>query len=282
MIVLLIATLFLGLFLFFEFYTPPLSKNNGKVDTQLFIGDSENQPLIVAFGGSQGGNTWTEDYWREMRAKFVDQGYAVLSIGYFNTEGTPETLDRISLNAIYDTIKSISNNPKINKQKIMLLGTSRGGELVLNLASKYNDFDAVVALVPSHIRFPAAPIANTSAWTLKGKELPYLPIPPWAVINSLLGEKRKAWEIILDNEKNMPEAEIEVENISCPILLLSAKDDEEWPSQYMCDKIVSRLSQSNYKYYYQHLSFDGGHYIVKKHFDKVFEFAENHFKDTLL
>jgi dienelactone hydrolase len=164
----------------------------------------------------------------------------------------------------------------------MLLGTSRGGELVLNLASKYNDFDAVVALVPSHIRFPAAPIANTSAWTLKGKELPYLPIPPWAVINSLLGEKRKAWEIILDNEKNMPEAEIEVENISCPILLLSAKDDEEWPSQYMCDKIVSRLSQSNYKYYYQHLSFDGGHYIVKKHFDKVFEFAENHFKDTLL
>lgn len=276
---LLFVILFLGLFFFLKFYTPPLSINNGKVDAQLFTGDSERQPLIVAFGGSQGGNTWTEDYWGDIRTKFLDQGYAILSIGYFNTEGTSETLDRISLNAIYDTIKSISNNPKINKDKIMLLGTSRGGELVLNLASRYNDFDAVVALVPAHMRFPAASItANTSAWTFNGKELSYLPIPFSAVITSLAGKKRKAWEIILENEKSTPEAEIEVEKINCPILLLSAKDDEAWPSHYMCDKIVNRLSNNNYQYYYKHISFDGGHYVMKKHFDKVFEFAENHFR----
>ena len=269
--------LLFGMFLFVKFYTPPLSKNNGKVDAQLFLGDSENQPLIVAFGGSQGGNTWTEAYWSEMRAKFLNQGYAVLSIGYFNTEGTPETLDRISLNAIYDTIKSISNNPKINKEKIMLLGTSRGGELVLNLASRYSDFDAVVALVPAHMRFSGS-TANTPAWTFNGKELSYLPIPFWAVVASLSGKKRKAWEIILKNEKSTPEAEIEVEKISCPILLLSAKDDDVWPSQYMCDKIVNRLNNNNYKYYHEHISFDGGHYVMNKHFDKVFEFVENHFQ----
>jgi uncharacterized protein len=279
--VLLVAISFLSLFLFGKLYKPPLSKNNGKVDTQLFIGDSENQPLIVAFGGSQGGNTWAEAYWSEMRTKFINQGYAVLAIGYFNTAGTPETLDRISLNAIYDTIKTVSNNPKIDKEKIMLLGTSRGGELVLNLASRYNDFDAVVALVPAHVRFPAASItANTSAWTFNGEELSYLPIPFRAVVAALAGNKKKAWEIILENEKSKPEAQIEAEKIDCPILLLSAKDDEEWPSQYMCKEIIDRLSNNNYKYYYEHISFDGGHYVMRDHFDKVFEFVENHFQSN--
>jgi dienelactone hydrolase len=279
----LVIILILGLFLFLKFYTPRLSNNNGKVDAQLFTSDSENQPLIVAFGGSQGGNTWTEDYWSDMRVKFLNQGYAVLSIGYFNVEGIPKTLDRISLNAIYDTIKSISNNPKINKERIMLLGTSRGGELVLNLASRFNDFDAIVALVPSHVRFPAASItANTSGWMFEGQELPFLQIPYRAVLTSIAGNKQKAWEIILGEENSTPEAEIEVEKMNCPILLLSAKDDKEWPSKYMCDKIVNRLSDNNYKYYYEHISVDGGHYVMKEHFDKVFEFVEDHFQPALL
>lgn len=279
MTTLLAVILFLGLFIFLKFYTPPLSPNYGKVDAQLFIGDLEKQPLIVAFGGSQGGNTWTEEYWADMRTKFLDQGYAVLSIGYFNTQRTPETLDRISLNAIYDTIKSRSNNPKINKDKIMLLGTSRGGELVLNLASMYNEFDAVVALVPAHMRFPAASVSsNTSAWTFDGKELSYLPIPFSAIVTSLAGKKEMAWRIIMANEKNNPEAGIKVEKINCPILLLSAKNDETWPSQYMCDRIVNRLKTNNYKYYYEHISFDGGHYVMKQHFDKVFNFVDDHFK----
>lgn len=279
MTTLLFVILFLGLFLFQKFYTPPLSVNHGKVDAQLFCGDSESQPLIVAFGGSQGGNTWTEDYWSDMRIKFQDRGYAVLAIGYFNAQGTPETLDRISLDAIYDTIKSVSNNPKIDKKKIMLLGTSRGGELILNLASRHNDFSAVVALVPSHMRFSAATLTgNTSAWTFEGHELPYLSIPYSAILTSIVGNKRKAWNIIMEKAKDRSEAEIEVEKIKCPILLLSAKDDEAWPSQYMCDQIVSRLSNANYQYYYNHISFDGGHHVMKNNFDKVFEFVELHFQ----
>lgn len=100
-----------GLCFFLNFYKPSLPDKYGKVDAQLYLSDSTDQPLIVAFGGSQGGNAWTEDYWAEMRNRFLKEGYAVLSIGYFNTPNTPEVLDRISLNAIYDTIKSASNHP---------------------------------------------------------------------------------------------------------------------------------------------------------------------------
>lgn len=274
-----ITILVFGLFLFLEFYRPPLPRNYGKVDAKLFVGDSENQPLIVAFGGSQGGNTWTENYWSELRTKFLQQGYAVLSIGYFNTENTPETLDRISLNAIYDTIKRISNHPKINKDKIALLGSSRGGELVLTLASKYKDFSAVVALVPSHVTFPSGTLtANTSAWTFNDKELNYVKIPYKAIIPAMRGESLEVAEIILENAENISASIISVEKINGPILLLSAKDDALWPSRYMSDKLIDRLSDNNFKYYYEHFSFDGGHHDTRKHFDKVFEFLNNHFK----
>ena len=274
-----VIILFVGLFLFLHFYKPPLSVNYGKVDAQLFIGDSEDQPLIVAFGGSQGGNTWTEDYWAEMRTEFLRQGYAILSIGYFNTENTPETLDRISLNAIYNTIKRISDHPKISKDKIALLGSSRGGELVLTLASIYKDFNAVVALVPPHVRFPSATLtANTSAWTFNGQELSYLKIPYAAIGPALRGESLRLAEITLENEGDMPESIIPVEKINGPILLLSAKGDALWPSAYMSERIADRLRDNNFKYYFEHVSFEGGHHDTKKHFDKVFEFLNNHLK----
>lgn len=82
----------------------------------------------------------------------------------------------------------------------------------------------------------------------------------------------------MNNEKNTPEAEIEVENITARFCYCQPKMTRNGHPSTCVTKIVSRLNNNNYKYYYEHLSFDGGHYIVKKHFDKVFEFAENHFK----
>jgi pimeloyl-ACP methyl ester carboxylesterase len=277
------AGLILGLFLTLKFYKPPLSENYGKVDAKLFIGDGKEQPLIVAFGGSQGGNAWAENYWAEIRSRFLQQGYAVLTIGYFMTENTPEALDRISLNAIRDTIMAISDHPKIDQSKIALLGSSRGTELVLNLASRYKDFDAVVALVPSYVNFPSVTaVANTSAWTFNGDELNYVGIPFMAIGAALSGESLKAIEIALEDLDDSSDAIIPVQDISGPILLLSAKHDGLWPSKYMSDKIVSRLVQNNFKYYYEHFSFDGGHNDSRKHFDKVFDFLDNHFKQSEL
>jgi uncharacterized protein len=275
----IVVVLLTAYFLIAKFYIPPLSDRYGKVDAELFLSDSsQSQPLIVAFGGSQGGNTWTEDYWADKRREFLRQGYAVLSIGYFNTANTPETLDRISLNAIYDTIKSISRHPRINGSKIALLGSSRGGELALNLASRYKDFDAVVALVPAHATFPAVEFPNSSAWTFNDKEVPYFRIPSTALLALVGGSRHKAWEIILANEKTEHNSLIEVEKIDGPVLLLSAADDETWPSQYMCEQITNRLQQNQFKYYYKHYSFEGGHYDTRKHFDEVFSFLHAHFK----
>lgn len=277
--VFVIAILVFGLFLFLKFYTPPLSKNYGKVDIQLFVGDSDNQPLIVAFGGSNGGNTWTGEFWTEIRNKFLQKGYAVLSIGYFHAENTPTTLDRISINAIYDSIKKVSNHPKIDKDRIALLGSSRGGELVLNIASRYSDVDAVIAIVPPHVSFPAlTSSANTSSWTFNDKEVPFVPFSYQAIPSVIKGNNYRTCEIMLRNKEAVINATIEVEKINGPILLMPATNDEVWPSIYMSEKIVNRLEKNQFKHYYENFSFEGGHTESSKHFDVVFRFLDEHFK----
>ncbi len=155
-ILLLIVILVLSAGLIYIFtYVPSLSEQRGVVETKLFLGSADMQPLIVAFGGGDGGNDWSKNYLKGKRDSLNKMGYAVLAIGYFNSNGTPDYLDWISLDAISDTILKIAKNPKIDETKIALMGGSRGCELVLNLASRFSHFNAVIAFSTSNVSFPA-------------------------------------------------------------------------------------------------------------------------------
>jgi len=157
-------------------YVPSLSEQHGVIETKLYIGNSDNQPLIVGFGGGGGGNDWTRNYMKGKRDSLLQKGYSVLAIGYFRSNGTPKNLDRISLDAISDSIMNIAKHPKIDETKIGLIGGSKGGELILNLASRFNHFKAVIAMSTSNVSFPAITwSANTSSWSYKNKEVTYVP-----------------------------------------------------------------------------------------------------------
>jgi hypothetical protein len=57
-------------------------------------------------------------------------------------------------------------------------------------------------------------------------------------------------------------AEIPVEDIHGPVLLLSGKDDLKWPSSLMATRLMERLRRRGHPYADQHLSYDGaGHWI---------------------
>lgn len=259
-------------------YVPNLSKQHGVVETLLYLGDSNNQPLIVAFGGAEGGIDWHRNYMKNKRDSLIQKGYALLAIGYFNAEGTPRNLDRISLDAISDTIMNIAKrNSKINESKIALIGGSRGGELVLNLASRCNHFNAVIAMSTSNVSFPAITwSANTSSWTFKGEEVPYVPAPLKTILPALKGDLYTAHKMILENKKAVKNAEIEVENINGAILILSGKNDDQWPASEMSDKLVQRLKNKKFKHHYQHIKLKGGHTAPLKNFNLIYDFLDKH------
>ncbi|MEM6804413.1 MAG: acyl-CoA thioester hydrolase/BAAT C-terminal domain-containing protein [Bacteroidota bacterium] len=275
------ACLVLGCVFLFS-YTPSLSEKHGQIDTKLFIGDSFQQALIVAFGGGGGKNDWARPYMAEKRALLLEKGYAILAIAYFaSSEHTPEELDRISLNAIADSILDIARrHPKIDENKIALIGGSKGGELVLNLACRYEEFKAVAALSSSHVSFPAlTPFANTSSWMYEGNEVPYVPAPLSTIGPALKGDLYAAFELMLEDEEAAKLAEIEVENIQGGILLISAKDDEQWAASRMSRKMMARLAEKDFSFPYEHIELEqGGHVEPLNHLDKVIQFFDQQFK----
>lgn len=269
------ALLFLVLIFFYVgWQTPSLSVNYGKMDTHLYLSDSAKQPLIVGFGGGSGGNDWERNYLKPKRDSIRALGYAVLAIGYFNIEGAPSSLDRISLNAIADTILSIAiRTPQIDTTRIILMGASKGGELVLNLASRYPCFKGVIALSTSHVSFPAITIsANTSSWMYNGKEVTYVPAPFKTIWPALKGDLLEAFSMMLEDTAAVKQAEIEVEKINGSLLILSADDDEQWPATKMSHRLVDRLHQKNFKHSYKHIVLKGEHIEPLNHFNEVYAF----------
>ena len=276
-VLLIIAIVLVAGLVFLFTYVPSLSKRHGVVETILYLGDSDNQPLIVAFGGAEGAIDWHRNHMKTKRDSLIQKGYAILAIGYFNAEGTPRNLDRISLDAISDTIMSIAKNSKIDESKIALIGGSRGGELVLNLASRFNHFNAVIAMSTSNVSFPAITwSANTSSWTYKNKEVSYVPAGLNTISPAIKGDLYTAHSLMLEDEEAVKKAEIQVENINGPILILSGKDDDQWPATLMSNRIIERLNENDFKYYKEHIILNGGHIEPLKQFNLVYDFLEEH------
>lgn len=273
-----LSVLFLiAIFFYLGLATPSISDKYGKIDTHLYLSEGNNQPLLVAFGGGSGGNDWERRYLKAKRDSILAHGFAVLAIGYFNTKNSPGSLDRISLNAIADSIQNIVNRtPQLDTSRIILMGSSKGGELVLNLASRYPCFKGVIALSTSNVSFPANTISvNTSSWMYNHKEVSYVPAPYKMIWPALKGDLFGAFSMMLEDSLAVSKAEIEVEKINGPILILSADQDDQWPATRMSNKLTERLERENFIHPYTHIVLNGKHTEPLNHFDAVYSFLDS-------
>jgi dienelactone hydrolase len=247
-----------------------LPENHGHVNTKLFLGDTKGQPLVVGFGGAEGGNTFASDRVKPGVQRYVSRGYAFLAVGYFDSPGAPKELDRIALEGIHDAISTAARNPLVNEKCIAVLGGSKGGELVLLLASHYPDIKAVVGLVPGSAVFAAhTSTMDTPSFSLNGKPLPFVPVPASAAPFLMAPNRnlRLAWEEMLKDKAAVEKASIPVERINGPILIVSARRDEFWPSTEMPEAIGQRLKKHDFPFKFQHVAIDGTHNEVYDHSD---------------
>jgi uncharacterized protein len=255
-----------------------IALNTSNTESILYLGNGKKQALIVGLGGSEGGNAWSSDYWKKIRDQFIEKGYAFLAVGYFKAKGTPDTLQKIAIEDVYNAIKVATKNSKINKKKIAIIGGSRGADLALLLGSHYKNIDCIVGIVASNVTFPGnTNHFTTSTWTYQNKELPFVPVNEEAVPFLIKGKLRETFEAMLKDTIAEERALIKVENINGAILLVSATKDEVCPSTPMADKIVLRLKSKKFKYTYEHIAIEGRHSEPLKHFDKIFNFLKLNF-----
>ncbi|MCB0670204.1 MAG: hypothetical protein KDC80_30465, partial [Saprospiraceae bacterium] len=156
-------------------------------------------------------------------------------------------------------------------------GGSRGGELVLNLASRFNEIDAVMAMVPSNVSLPARyGWGETSSWTFKEEEIPWISASDESLELINNGDFFAGFSRMIQNQKATIKSEIKVERIKAPIQFISASQDEVWPSTLMCNSMVKRLEENNFQHFYEHIELNGGHAEFTRNFGPILEFLKQH------
>ena len=209
----------------------------GKLQGILFVPASDGpHPGVLVVGGSEGGMP------RERAAWLASHGYAALALAYFHYDGLPRNLEAIPLEYFGSALAWMMQRPEILPDRIAVVGSSRGGELALQLGSMYPEIKAVVAYVPANVRYPSCCGAGTRlpyAWTWKGEALAFVPQ------RSLKDESAIM----------MSHAQIAVEQIRGPIMLISGDDDGVWESSVMANEIVGHLKSVHFAFPVEHLKY---------------------------
>ena len=127
-------------------------------------------PAVLVLGGSEGGLTGGF-----VCRVLASHGYPTLALAYFGLPGLPPSLSGIRLEYFARALSWLGKQQGVDPSKVVVMGTSRGGEASLILGSVYPKLvHGVIALVPSSV------VNSTTAnpdWTIGGRDLPFTEIP---------------------------------------------------------------------------------------------------------
>jgi esterase/lipase len=106
------------------------------------------------------------------------------------------------------------------------------------------------------------------------QEVTYVPAPFKIIWPALKGDLFEAFSMMLENTEAVALAEIEVEKINGPILIISADEDEQFPATKMSEQLVERLRRKKFPHQFDHVIVNGTHIEPLNHFDKVYAFLD--------
>ena len=229
-------------------------------------------PVALILNGSDGGM-------RECAASLLaSRGYAGLALAYFsglsNIEDCPKDLINIPLEYFASAIRWLQEQEAIDGEKIAVIGLSRGGELALLLGATFPTIKAVVACAPSaymHSGLRNMQPVPQSAWTYEGKPLPYVPMKTsfldfmqnfWKFMSHQPFTLRSGFLQATRKLSKMDKTAIPVEKTCGPLLLITGKDDQLWPSDVYAELVVERLKRHNHPYSVEHVCYEQtGHFV---------------------
>jgi dienelactone hydrolase len=231
---------------------------------RLFTPDGEGQfPGVLVLGGSEGGLE-SED----VAALLSSHRYAALALAYFDAEGLPKSLEEIPLEYFKRGIDRILSDPRVRRNGIALVGTSKGAEASLLLGAHYREVRAVVGWVPSGVVWSClCSTLGRSSWSLGRRPVPFVPEGTDPIYRPPKGSPiRPAVNYLyrLGKEEDVAKAAIPVERINGPVLLISAGDDQLWPSALMANRVMDRLKKRDHPFADRHLFYESAGHLIGK------------------
>ncbi|HSA96040.1 MAG TPA: acyl-CoA thioesterase/bile acid-CoA:amino acid N-acyltransferase family protein [Acidobacteriota bacterium] len=225
-------------------------------------------PGVLILGGSNGG------LYEWLAQALASNGFAALTLAYFRYPGLPSELVEIPLDYFHRAAAWLKGQPMVVADRIGLVGGSKGGELALLLASRFDDFRVLVAWTPAaHVweglsqAYFSPDYKPRSSWSFQGQALPFVEFRSLpeekeqeakGELNSFIALHQRA--LARTDPAALERAAIPVEKIRAPLLLISGTLDQTWPADEFCRTIAARLRKSGFPYEVKHVSHeDAGH-----------------------
>lgn len=224
-------------------------------------------PGVVLLAGSGGG------IYREQAAQLASHGLTVLALGYFNHADLPRFHHGVDLSYFREALEWFQGH--LGHDRIGITGASKGGEAALVVAAEYpHVVRACAPVVGGDLYVGGSDDVGTmaAAWTRDGEAIPWACTPQDAL---LVGEElrlpaegrlynmRLAMEGWYFDADVYQRAAIPVERIICPVLFLSAGDDQSWPSYEASERALARIRHHNPSAPVRHVSIaDAGHLLT--------------------
>jgi hypothetical protein len=206
----------------------------GGLRGHLYLPPDAPAPAVLVLGGSEGG------YAGQVAALLATNGFAALSLAYFGVDGLPTQLGEIPLEYFERALAWIESHADVARGGVAILGTSKGAEAALLVASRSPAVKAVVAYAPSSVAWDCiCADGSRASWTVNGKavvsvpQVPPVPVSPGAPVRPVLNYLNRL-------QRAPQDATIPVEQIRGPILLVAGSDDQLWPSLLMAQRVVVR------------------------------------------
>jgi dienelactone hydrolase len=187
------------------------------------------RPAILFIGGSEGG--------------LQAGGGAIIGgltgVCYFGCPGTPDHLVSVPLETFDRALAWLEAQPGIDPHRIGVVGGSKGAEAALPVAARHPELRVVVVGMPSSVAWPAITTSATPApsWTLGGAPVAFL---PYAIASYAKRGIFGLYDDALPTEPQHPDAVIQVERITAPLLMVCGEADTHWPSCRMADEVAAR------------------------------------------
>jgi dienelactone hydrolase len=223
------------------------------------------RPGVLVVGGSDGGLS------EGLAALLASHGFTALALAYFRAEHLPPDLVEIPLEYFETALRWLGRCPAVAGHRHGVVGRSRGGELALLLGAAFPDrVAAVVGYVPSgyvHAGIRGGAAAATparSAWTAGGTPLTFLApagdgaLTPAGAVLELTPLFLKS----LEDRAAREGAEIAVERIRGPVLLISGEDDRLWPSAVLAEQAVARSLAHGHPHPVTHLRYPAAGHMI--------------------
>jgi dienelactone hydrolase len=194
-------------------------------------------PGILLLGGSEGG---IGRYSVVRALDLQSEGFSVLVPSYFGGPGQRRTLELVPLEVFDRALDWLRRRPEVHDDSIAVVGHSKGAEAALLVGVRHPELSAVVAGAPSSVVWAGidwySPFNPDSSWSSDGRALSSLSyglFKPWQRVG-------RVYEDGLEHLAEHPDAEIPIERIKSPVLLMCGENDTLWPACPMSRHLRAR------------------------------------------